>query len=326
MMYLQVIGGLIVLLVGAELLVRGSVTIARRLGISPLVIGMTVIALGTSAPEFVVTMNAAFAGAPGLAIGNIVGSNIANVWLILGITCLITPILAKPDALLRDSVILLGGTVLFAFLCTLGHLGRIAGVILMTGFIGFLLASYLRGTTDPDVAGETVEEVEEISTFGDSLPKALGAVAIGIVGLAWGSDMLVEGGITIARIFGVSEEVIGLTLFAFGTSVPELAASVVAAHRGHPDVAIGNVIGSNIFNMLGVGGAAALVATLPVADQIVRADIWVMLAATVMLLPVLLGKARLTRGLAAVFTALYLAYIGAQVYGVEKLLGSVTAG
>ena len=117
MMYLQVLGGFVVLLAGAELLVRGGVTIARRLGISPLVIGMTIIALGTSAPEFVVTLNATFSGAPGLAIGNIVGSNIANVWLILGITCLVTPILAKPDALKRDSVILLGGSVVFAVLC-----------------------------------------------------------------------------------------------------------------------------------------------------------------------------------------------------------------
>jgi len=326
MMYLQVLGGFVVLLVGAELLVRGAVTIAQRVGISPLVIGMTVIALGTSAPEFVVSINAALSGAPGLAIGNIVGSNIANVWLILGITCLVTPILAQPDALLRDSVILLGGSVVFSFLCAWGDLDRLAGGILMVGFIAFLAASYWRGTTNEEVAEETAEEVEDMATFGSSLPKSLAAVGLGIVGLAWGSDLLVDGGVVIARTMGVSEEVIGLTLFAFGTSLPELAASVVAAYRGHPDVAIGNVVGSNLFNMLGVGGAAALVATLPVPDQIVRIDIWIMLIATVMLLPVLLGKARLTRGMAVVYTALYLIYIGAQAYGMDKLLGPTTTG
>jgi cation:H+ antiporter len=324
MMYLQVIGGFIILVVAAEAMVRGAVILADKMGVSAMVIGMTVIAFGTSAPELMVSLQAALNGSTGLAIGNIVGSNIANVWLILGVSCLVTPILARPDAMKRDVILLMGGSLLFTGFCLEGTLGIVAGLALLVVFGAFLAFSYFRSTDDPDVLKEHEEELEELEKgLPKSVPLAVFATVAGIAGLAFGADMLVVGGTEIARSFGVSEEVIGLTLFAFGTSLPELAASVVAAYRGHPDVAIGNVIGSNIFNMMLVGGIVAVVIPIPVPAQVLNFDIWVMLIATLMLLPVLLGWMKLNRTYAALFFAIYLGYIGAQAYGVERLLASI---
>jgi len=323
-MYFQLAGGLVILLVAAEAMVRGAVILADKMGVSPMVIGMTVVAFGTSAPELVVSLQASLQGSPGLAIGNIVGSNIANVWLILGAACLVMPILAKPDALMRDVAILFGGTIIFAIMCLFGEVNRVSGVILLVIFAAFIFTSYFRGQDDPDVLEEHAEELAELEKgVPKNVPVAFALTVGGIVGLAFGADLLVTGGSEIARSFGVSEEVIGLTLLAFGTSLPELAASVVAAYRGHPDVAIGNVVGSNVFNMMLVGGLVAVVTGLQVPDQVVNFDIWVMLIATVMLLPVLFGKMKLNRGLAALFFLLYIGYIGAQAYGVERLMQSI---
>lgn len=324
MMYLQVIGGFIILVVAAEAMVRGAVILAEKMGISPMVIGMTVVAFGTSAPELMVSLQAALNGSTGLAMGNIVGSNIANIWLILGASCLVTPILAKPDAMKRDVILLMGGSLLFTGLCLQGTLSVLAGGVLLAVFLSFLGVSYFREKADPDLQKEHLEELEELEKgMPKSVPIALAATIIGVAGLAFGADLLVAGGSEIARSFGVSEEVIGLTLFAFGTSLPELAASVVAAYRGHPDVAIGNVVGSNIFNMMLVGGIVALVTPIPVPGQVLSFDIWVMLIATLMLLPVLLGWMKLDRKYAFLFFVIYIGYVGAQAYGVERLLASV---
>lgn len=324
LMYLQVIAGFAILVIAAEAMVRGAVIIAEKLGISPMVIGMTVIAFGTSAPELMVSMQAALSGSTGLAIGNIVGSNIANVWLILGVACLVTPIIARPDALKRDIILLAAGSLLFVGLCYQGTLNMMAGIVLLIVFSAFLLISYFRGKSDPEALKEHAEELEELEKgIPKSMPLAIVLTVAGILGLAFGADILVTGGSEIARSFGVSEEVIGLTLFAFGTSLPELAASVVAAYRGHPDVAIGNVVGSNIFNMMLVGGIVAVVIDIPVPDQVLNFDMWIMLLATAMLMPVLLGKMKLTRLYACVFFALYIAYVGAQGYGVDRLLAAI---
>lgn len=322
-MYLQVVGGFVILVVAAELMVRGAVVLADRMGISPMVIGMTVVAFGTSAPELVVSLNAALSGASGLAIGNIVGSNIANIWMILGAACLVTPILVKPDAMTRDVVLLIGGSFLFMAFALTGELNMIGGIVMLLVFVGFLAASFMR-SEDPDLAKEQAEEIEELEKgFISNVPVAVVAAVLGVVGLAFGADLLVDGGSEIARSFGVSEEVIGLTLFAFGTSLPELAASIVAAYRGHPDVAIGNVIGSNVFNMLFVGGVISIVTVVPVGNQVITFDIWVMIVATLMLLPILIGKVKLNRGVAAVFFALYLGYVAIQAYGVDRVLAAI---
>lgn len=317
-MYIQVLAGFVILVGAAEVLVRGAVSLADRFGVSPLVIGMTVVAVGTSAPELVVSLDAIFAGASGLAVGNIVGSNIANVLLILGATCFLKPILDHPGSSPMDGWILTGGSALFLALCIYGDIGFTAGLILIAAFIGFLGASYWRDSHDPEAAEEAAHEVEDLQGAPKPLYIAIVMAITGLIGLGFGADLLVTGGTVIAREFGVSEEVIGLTLFALGTSLPELAASLVAAFRGHPAVAIGNVIGSNLFNILGVGGIIGLVATVPVPDQIVQFDIWVMFISTAVLFPVLVLNWRIPRITGAVLLVFYVVYVSVQAYGVEN--------
>jgi cation:H+ antiporter len=321
MMYLQILGGFILLLGGAEVMIRGAVAVSQWFGISTLVIGMTVIALGTSAPELVVGLDAALAGAPALALGNVVGSNIANILLVLGAAALIKPILINPHGFTGDSAMLVGGSVVFVVICLFGVIAIPSGIVLLIGFAGFLYYSYWRETKGgDDTAGQMVEDIEEMPGLPKSLWLAWVMLLGGIAAVVWGADLLVDGGITLARAFGVTEEVIGLTLVAFGTSLPELAASVVAALRGHSGVALGNVVGSNLFNILGIPGVVALVTTLPVPHQIATFDLWIMIAVTVLLVPVLRRGWRLGRPEAVLFLVAYFAYIGAQTYGVSDLL------
>lgn len=326
MMYLQVLFGFGILLIAAEVLVRGAVSLASRLGISTLVIGMTVVAMGTSAPELVVTLDAAGTGAPGMALGNLVGSNIANILLIMGVSCIIGPMVTKASTLKRDGAMLLGGTLLFIGLAMTGELGSMAGIVLLAAFVLFLGVSYWRGSHDAGAAADVAGEVEGLQGQFKSLPASLLAIICGLAGLMYGADILVEGGVQIARNFGITEAVIGLTLFAFGTSLPELAASGIAAWRGHSDVAVGNVVGSNMFNLLAVGGIVSTVEPLPVMAQIQTFDIWVMLAATVLILPLMVLGWRMGRAGGAVFFSLYIGYIAMQAYGIEKIFENTLGG
>lgn len=321
MMYLYIAIGFVLLLGGAEFLVKGSVGLARRFGISPLVIGMTVVALGTSAPEFVVSLDAALEGAAGIATGNIIGSNIANILLILGITALIKPIKGDPDTVLRDGVILLSCSAVFTGLCWFGVLDVTSGIILFGMFIAFLGYSYWRERhgQDPAVAELHEHEADDIDTPDNPLVLALLTLG-GIGAVVFGAELLVNGGTEVARIYGVSEEVIGLTMIAIGTSLPELAASGMAAIRGHTDVALGNVIGSNLFNILGVLGAVSIIQPLPVAEQLLNFDLWVMMAATILLVPFMVTRWELSRLEGSVFACGYVAYILVQAYGVDKVL------
>ncbi|MBL6957592.1 MAG: calcium/sodium antiporter [Rhodospirillales bacterium] len=322
MMYVQVLGGFILLLGGAEFLVRGAVGLSSKWGVSTLVIGMTVVAFGTSAPEFVVSLDAALSGVPAMALGNVVGSNIANVLLILGAAGLIMPIVMKPRALLRDGIMLLGGTVLFGALCGLGEIGLVSGGALLVVFALFLANSYFHETRG-DAAASAELHIAEVEEFQDLPPSywiMVPSLIGGMAAVIYGADLLVEGGSTVARSFGVSEEVIGLTLIAFGTSLPELAASMVAAFRGHAGVALGNVVGSNLFNILAIVGGVAVIVPLPVPDQIQLFDLWVMLGATVVLMPFLLGARALGKAEAMVFLVGYFAYIAVQAYGVPRLI------
>jgi len=314
-MYLQLIGGIAVLLAAAEVFIRGAVSLAKILRLPPLVIGMTVVAIGTSAPELMVTLDAVLTGAPGLALGNVIGSNIANVLLILGVSCLFSPIQGPDSVNKRDGIVLIAGSVMFALLCAQGQLSVWSGGALFVAFIGFLVSSYRKETKDESAAAEHILEVEGIRPMAAPVGVVGLTVLAGLAGVIWGADLLVEGGVAIARVFDVPEEVIGLTVVAFGTSLPELAASVVAAYRGHSDIAVGNVVGSNLFNILGIAGLAAMVAPLPVAASILSFDIWVMLGATMLMLPILAGRWHPRRGGAALFLILYGAYIGANGYG-----------
>jgi len=320
MMYVQVLIGFVVLIGGAEVLVRGAVSLASRLGISPMVIGMTVVAVGTSAPELVVSINAALEGATGLAVGNVIGSNIANVLLVLGVACILSPIFERPAALKRDGAFFLIGTLMFVSLCIRGTLDGMAGILLLIGFVCFIGISYWRETSDPELSIDHVQEVEDLEGWPTTTTGIVVAIAAGLAGLAVGSEFLVQGGTEIARTFGVSEEVIGLTLFALGTSLPELAASVIAALKGHADVGIGNVVGSNLFNILGVAGAAALTAPLPVSGQILNFDIWIMLGSSILLLPVLVFGWRIGRMTGTIFVLAYVGYMWIQTIGVSNVL------
>jgi cation:H+ antiporter len=321
MMYVQVTVGFLLLLGGAEVLLRGAVAVARRFGVSTLVIGMTVVAFGTSAPELVVSLDAAISGVPDIAVGNIVGSNTANLLLIIGVTVLLSPIDGRARPLTHDTTILVASTVLFAGLVWSGTIGRGAGAVMVAMLLGFLVSSYWREVRGPgDAAAESRrEEAEEIEGIPGAQWLAWIAVAGGLAGIVFGADLLVEGGMAVARAAGVSEVVIGLTLIAVGTSLPELAASVVAAIRGHSDIAIGNVVGSNLFNMLGVGGTVALVTPLRVAEQIRDFDIWVMLLATAAFLPFLIFGLRLGRPMGGAFLVVYGAYIAVLVFGPASL-------
>ena len=314
MMYVQLIGGMAVLLTAAEIFIRGAVSLAKILNIPPLVIGMTVVAIGTSAPELVVTLDASLSGAPGLALGNIIGSNIANVLLILGVSCLLSPMRSPDSAHSRDGYILAGGSALFALLCAQGQLPLWAGGVLFVAFGVFLVSTYRTESMDPAAAAEHIQEVEDMSSI-DAPMWAIGLSAvIGLAGIVWGADLLVEGGVDVARTFGVSEEVIGLTVVALGTSLPELAASVVASLRGHSDIAVGNVVGSNLFNILGIAGLAAMVAPLPVSGDILSFDIWVMLGATALVLPILAGRWHPGRLSGVFFLTLYIGYIATNAF------------
>lgn len=259
MTYLMVLGGLILLFVGGEGLVRGSVSVARKLNISELVIGLTLVGFGTSVPELVTSLRAIDEGAVGIAVGNVVGSNIANILLVLGVAAVIHPILTNPRALMRDTLVMVLVTMLLCAMIWFDLFSRLAGGMLVAGLLAYITFSLIADQAAGDDAaemhageGETVE-----ASYGVGLGVLI-ALA-GLVGVVIGAKLLVDGGVIIAREFGISETVIGLSIVAVGTSLPELATSAIAALRGKADVALGNIIGSNIFNILGILGVTALV-------------------------------------------------------------------
>lgn len=310
MLIAELVGGFALLLVGAEGLVRGSVGVARQLGVSTLMIGMTVVAFGTSMPELVVSLDASLSGAPGIAAGNIVGSNIANVLLIMGFTAICRPVAMSGATDRIDVLALVVGTLMFAVLAANGVIGRWEGGLMLLTFFAFMTASIVRqrrGGAGVAASGYQ-HEVEELDVAAAPPWRSWALAVAGLAGVLIGADLLVDGAVGLARAFGVAEAVIGLTLVALGTSVPELAASVVAGIRGHTDIAVGNVLGSNLFNVLFVGGAVSAVAPIAVDDQIVQFDAWVMLAATAAFLPILFGL-RFGRIGGLIFVAGYACYV-----------------
>ena len=321
MIYIQIILGFIVLVGGAEFLVRGGISIASSMGVSPLVIGMTIVAIGTSAPELMVSINAAHNGATGLAVGNVIGSNIANVLLVFGLACVFSPMIDKSAASKEDGIFLTIGTLLFFAFCLRGVFDYLAGITLSGGIILFLLLSYWKKSNGSDRATEDLEDTAKSDGWLDSRWGSICLLILGFFGLTFGSELLVRGGAGVARELGVPEEVIGLTLFAFGTSLPELAASIIAAIKGHADIGLGNIIGSNLFNVLGVTGAAALTAPLPVHEQIINFDIWVMLISSAVLVSILSFGWRVGRLGGMLLTFSYAGYIWVQSVGVDQVMG-----
>jgi cation:H+ antiporter len=303
--------GVALLTAGGEALIRGSLAVANRLGVSPLLSGLVIVGFGTSMPELVVSVTAALEGQPDIAVGNVVGSNIGNVLLILGICALIAPMTVKPLVLRRDAVTVVMASVLFLLLVGGSALGRADGVILLTSLVVFLVWAYRseRGHALPS-AELHVAEAAELTALPKSAGRTVATVIAGLLLLIAGSQVLLKGAIGIATHFGVSETVIGLTLVAVGTSLPELSISVIAALRRHADVAIGNVLGSNIFNLLGILGVSALLQPLPVHARILHFDQWVMLGTSLLLLLFLYTGARLNRLEGAILLAGYGLYVG----------------
>ncbi|PJK27829.1 calcium/sodium antiporter [Minwuia thermotolerans] len=318
MMYLMVAAGLILLLLGGEALVRAAVTLADRLGVSKLIIGLTVVAFGTSAPELLVCVQAVLEDAPAIAIGNIVGSNIANILLVVGAPALIAPFYCAKSTMKREGTAMLGATLILIAFMALDSLRVWSGALLFALLLLFLYTAYRSARRSS--AGSYAEEVEELS---EGVPRSGVAIAallvLGLAGLVAGSGLLVDGAREIALAAGLSETVIGITLVALGTSLPELATSIVAAMRRHGDVAIGNVIGSNLFNILGILGITAMVAPIPVPPQIMLFDVWVMLACAVVLFPLAFARLPVGRAAGAVFLLGYGAYVWAQFAGLSGM-------
>ena len=312
MIYLQLLGGLVLLVIGGDALVRGAVAVAKRLGVSPLLIGLTLVGFGTSTPELVTSLQAAFLGSPGIAIGNVIGSNTANILLILGVAAVIYPIRTEPSALWRD-----GGAMLLAALAAVavvlyGELVRPVGAFFVALLLAYIVHTYRRERHVKDASAAMHEAEASAAEPGPRRLWVAAALTVGGIGLTiLGADLLVTGAIALARAAGISETLLGLTIVAVGTSLPELVTSVVAAIRKQADVAFGNVLGSNIYNVLGILGVTALVKPIPVPPEIVRLDVWVMLAATLLLLAVSASGRRISRIEGGVLLAGYGGYIAA---------------
>lgn len=309
--FILLVVGIALLTAGGESLIRGALAAARRLGVSPLLSGLVIVGFGTSMPELVVSVDAAINEQPDIAIGNVVGSNIANILLILGLSALITPMAVKPLALRRDAVTVVGTSVLFLALVGGGAVERADAGILLTVLLAYLAWAYWSEQFHAAPAAEVHKaEAEELLSVPESVLWILVSVVFGLLLLIGGSRVLLTGAVGIAEHFGVSEAVIGLTLVAVGTSLPELSVSVIAALRRHADVAIGNILGSNIFNVLGILGVSALLQPLPVHARILQFDQWVMLGASLLLLVFLYTGRRLSRLEGAVFLVGYILYVG----------------
>lgn len=303
--------GLGALVIGAEVMVRGASRLAVSWGISPLVVGLTVVAFGTSAPEMAVSVDAALSGSSDLAIGNVVGSNIANVLLILGISALIAPLMVHEQVIRQEIPVMIGASLLVLVLALDGSIGRAEAALLFALLIAYTVFLMVQSRRASQAASD--EFSSEIPTsqwdrhWGVQVALVLGGLAL----LVLGADWLVGAAVVFAKMMGVSDLVIGLTVVAVGTSMPEIATSLIAALRGQRDIAVGNVVGSNIFNLLAVLGAAGVVSAggLDVPEAARNFDLWVMLAVAFACLPILLTGRDIARWEGAVFLGYYAAYL-----------------
>ncbi|MEW9918535.1 calcium/sodium antiporter [Marimonas sp. MJW-29] len=269
---LFILAGFVGLMLGGETLVRGAVYIAQRMRVSPLVIGLTLVGFGTSTPELVTSVQAALLGAPGIAVGNVIGSNIANILLILGLTAIIAPLAVSRESLRRDGAVMILASLALVGLVQVGVLSRNTGIIFLLGLAGYIIFALRPGSAEPMTDGLPDSPRRPLWV---ALALTLGGLALTI----FAARLLVIGATDLARALEVSEAVIGLTIVAIGTSLPELVTSLIAARRGQSDLAFGNIIGSNIFNILGILGVTAIVAPLDIPARFAGVDIWVMMAA-----------------------------------------------
>ncbi len=301
--------GLVLLLLAGDALVKGAVNMSLRLGVPALVVSLTIVAFGTSAPELLIAVKAILDGVPELALGNVVGSNTANILLVLGIPALISTMHSSHCDTRASYLQMMAATALFIGLCFTGPLNWIKGLILLGALalvLGHALSEAMKHRNSQS------DDEEEIEGADPDMPwsKIVFFLAIGLIGLPLGANLLVEGATNIARHYGVTEAVIGLTLVAVGTSLPELATTVMATLRKQADVALGNVIGSNMFNLLAIMGVSTLFGHIPVGEQFLRVDLWVMAASSLLLIPFVFFKMDLNRWTGLLLTALYMVYLG----------------
>ncbi|SEW39900.1 cation:H+ antiporter [Cognatiyoonia koreensis] len=299
--------GLVMLLFAGDSLVRGAVNMSLRLGVPALIVSLTIVAFGTSAPELLISVQAILDGFPGLAIGNVVGSNTANVLLVLGVPALLATMHTSECNTHKSYLQMIAASVLFMALCFTGVLNWMSGLILLSALAAMLGWAFIEARRHRK-ANEDEAEIEGADP-GLGWGQIIFFLVIGLIGLPLGAKLLVDGSTNIARDFGISETVIGLTLVAIGTSLPELATTVMAALRKQADVALGNVIGSNMFNLLGIMGVASLVGTIPVDPGLLRFDLWIMLASSLLLIPFVFFKMDITRFWGVVLSVGYVAYL-----------------
>lgn len=311
LLIVYLVAGLALLILGADWLVRGASRLALHLGLSPLIIGLTVVAFGTSAPELAVSVQSALSGAAGMAVGNVVGSNIFNVLVVLGASALITPLVVQQQLVRVDVPLLCLVSAVFWVMAGDGRLSTPDGILLTVGVVAYTVFAVRNGRTEAPAIEAEYDEKFGRSGATTAMAWQLVLIVAGLAALVAGAHWLVEGATGIARAFNVSETVIGLTIVAGGTSLPEVATSIVAAMRGERDIAVGNVVGSSLFNLLAIAGLAAIIAPggLAVPDAIVRFDIPVMFAVALACLPIFAAGHLIARWHGALFLAYYGAYL-----------------
>jgi cation:H+ antiporter len=307
MIALYITGGLVLLFFGADWLVQGAVTLALHLGLSPLIVGLTVVALGTSVPEALVSVQAAIGHQGGIALGNVIGSNILNIALILGLSAFFNPLKVDSHLVKADVPLLAGATFMLVVLLEDFHISRMEGAFLLLCIVFYVTGNIMTvKRTSPEE--DKIEGMEIPEDSGKTLWRDVGFLILGIVTLGFGANFLVTGAVDLARIFGLSEALIGLTIVSIGTGTPELATALMAAFRKTPDLAIGNVVGSNLFNIMFVLGIAGLVAPLD-GKGISSVDLYVMLGVTILLLPTVWTGRILDRKEGFLFLAIYVGYL-----------------
>ncbi|MBQ7626679.1 MAG: calcium/sodium antiporter [Rhodocyclaceae bacterium] len=313
----QFVFGVLLLVAGAEWLVRGAANLARACGVSALLIGLTVVAFGTSAPELAVSINAARQGTAGIAVGNVLGSNIANLLLVLGLSALLMPLAVNRQVLRQEMPVLIVATVLSVIFLLDGSMTRLEGGALFVLAVLYTVFQVwqVRRAGAPAQEGDDTHGDDEAAPAEESRGRGVladcGLIVAGLVGLVWGADWLVQAAVEVARQLGVSEFIIGLTIVAVGTSLPEIATSLVAVRKGEGDLAVGNVVGSNLFNLLVVLGLTAVFArgAMPVPDAALEFDLWFMLVSTLVCLPLMAAQQRVGRAQGALLLVWYAVYV-----------------
>ncbi len=307
MIAILIVGGLVLLFFGADWLVKGAVTMALHLGLSPLIVGLTVVALGTSLPEALVSVQASLDNQGGIALGNVIGSNILNIALILGLSALIQPLKVDSHLVKADVPLLVGASFLLMVLLEDFHISRMEGALLLLGIVFYVCGNIMTvKRTSPEE--DKIEGMEIPEDPSKNLFRDIGFLILGLIALAFGSSFLVSGAVDLARIWGLSEALIGLTIVSIGTGTPELATALMAAYRKTADIAIGNAVGSNLFNIMFVVGLAGLVAPMD-ATGIKSSDLYVMFGLTILLLPTVWTGMVLDRKEGFLFLAVYVAYL-----------------